>query len=547
MRTPTALKPWGDVRPLAANGETLAIDASREPVEYKKVADRLRAADLLYPKHGVAARRAMVPRLGLATPTGRTVAALRQRLQAIATQFLAADAPDGELRAYLDHLLPARTAATVDHVDIVANLLGIYAQLPCLDAIDKQAKVQQQGPDQIDREALRAVLNVVMLYWTLCQTYQLLLSPGALAYLDRRQREFHDDDEDDEDTDTMYYAQAVRRFLVAAERRLQACVGDALFTIGDVVRSGAYGVVDWEPHSAAIPPLLRAPVLELAVIAVEVRVAIVRLLLGDYLRQWRDARGPGTVFGAVSRLSEPLLIWARGQLFPAAAVPSSCPPPPGEEVNKRLTEAERAMTEARLVEQMPRLFHFRLAASVIATLGHMTVGAAHYASLLTACGLDLETNELRQFCVRQALRGGIPGGVSTPRPTGMQALVRIASDYAHPNTRLGLPIIMAGSCLDAQRAVQRWLDRLDRPLPPFAGLDPLLRKWLERLDKARTEAELQGSSIDDSDEMIRDLRPSEFDGVKESAEPSVEAQCLFLNAVQLKYALRDYLQRTNVI
>jgi hypothetical protein len=158
-----------------------------------------------------------------------------------------------------------------------------------------------------------------------------------------------------------------------------------------------------------------------------------------------------------------------------------------------------------------------MAASVLRTLGQVTVGAALYASVPLMCGLSLPPEELADFCVAQAARGGLSA-------KSVGALVRLTSREGDPRRRVGVPTLMAaGKPLDAQTALWRWLrfltprEKRNAVLPALraTGTPAPIEKWVESVLRVKRESDLA------------------------QASPPM----LFLNAVTLKYVLRTALQQ----
>ncbi len=518
---------------LSAQGDDLlSVDARSK--QYAATVAALQAATLL-PRGDEEQPRVAVSKEALATPLKRTADWLHAKVRDIASDFVAADATPGtrpqcNVTAYLHSIVPRRTRAEYLPARTTEGLLSIYLQLPWLDALDLSATVRDlEKPDAL---GLRRLLQVLVTHDALVLAFQLLATPSVLPWIQKPVQPglgAEGAEAEIQGLDGKYYQLIAQRFLNFARRRLPPFLLDALLAIREVVQTGAYGPIDFSHDFGmhATVPLMRRPVLELGVTNVHVRAGTIYLLLRGYLEHWRKEHERGSVHAQTrdNPLTQAALLnWARHDYArrpPNSSLPCAAEEAEAEERKRKreMNEIEKQMKNAELERALPQLLRLGVVTSVAATMGRITIGAAHYASVLTMCGLDLDTTQLVRYCVHQALRGGLSSN-------GTNQLVRFASRQAHPDTHLGLPKLGVGCALVAQHALRRLLLQFK----VLDGLPPILAQWVQALRRAMAT---HGERTPKLDMALAGLR-----GYSDS-----EDQMLFLNAVHLKYALRGYMQQ----
>ncbi len=397
------------------------------------------------------------------------------------------------VRGYLETLLPAGTGTETVRT-VVSNLLRFHLQLPLAHVL--QQRQQQPLSSALDADALQSIMGLILTYETLLALLHLLAGPGGVEHIV--------DENGDEDGALTVYHEMVVRFAQDGRTRLPPYLLQALAEVGKLVdETGVYGVVPLTTSSATPHfPLVRRVSVELAVLGVRARLALLQPIFRAHLTDWRNqesglawywerfVQGARVVLGVFKDVA----------LGPTSSAGAS-------------SDLEREQVRALL----PTWFRFGMAPSVLRIMGQVTVGAALYASVPLMCGLSLSPPEeaLAEFCVTQAVRGGIPA-------KAVGALVRLTSREGDPRRRVGVPTLMAaGKPLDAQMAVWRWLRSTQAAAAVLPALHSLgtpapIGKWVESvLLHVKEESDLA------------------------QASPPM----LFLNAVTLKYVLRTALQQ----
>jgi len=442
------------------------------------------------------------------------------RLETIAQSLLRPDRSRASLvTRYVEGYGHAKPASPM-----VKALLSIYLQLPLLHALPT---VPEPRSD-LDREALRHVLRLVMAYDTLVTALQMLATPAAVELLRTRQKEREALNEED----LIHFHQLVVRFVDGGRRRMPGYLLAGLEAIRDVLHSGAFGIVDFNRDAGAIAtvPWLRLETLDMSVLLLRVRLETMRRFFSAYIADWRLEQGLGSIYASggfrdgVRGLLRGMAhgVGLVGRMIRDIAV--------GGGASTLPTDEEEL---ARQVQQLiPNWFTMGVAGPVLRLMSGITIGAGLYGSVLAMCGLEVAPQDRAQFCWLQAMRGGLPG-------RSVVQLVRLASRYADPYLALGLPLIGPGLALDAQIALYRYLVNLGSERRP--ALLALLRdhpilfewvQWLMSIVDRWTPSRLPRVDIPFPVELCDEL-----------SRPPPKRPMLFLNATFFKYALRAELQR----
>lgn len=437
----------------------------------------------------------------------RFLAALADRLLALPSRDEDGSEGVANLRTYLADLDPEPSAdgsgAEQRAVALLRGLLAMAAGVPLLRTLSARAtdrdvvrarrkmarlivrRVRGDGEQRLsgretdalmahdaahDAATLQEALVTILYCDSLCLVLGELAGPAAPVLLG--------------DGDSAHLA-AFRRVATRASEEVDATLSaglrEYLHVVSDELGSGAHGAVEWPPgnglSASVLAPLICEETLRLDAARLAVRLGVHRVLLTDYLWRWRyDIAGAGDGADAEDEEEEAPPTQRPG-LFRRALLGlatlfgggSAAAPQPAQQPAQR--PAPR-----------PVLFGDGVRASLLRSLGRLTVGAANYATLFGVLGLPVSLSPTtRDACVLAAALGGVP-------TASLRALV--ATAYGVDAAPLAMARFVfaddTGACLAALRMLATaegtaYFRTLNEVAGEKEAVGPVVVEWLQSL------------------------------------------------------------------